>query len=481
MIRRTDFHRSERWFAAATTLLALTMAVGYCQMAFALISGGKGNQPLRDPGWPEGAAAIVNNPARIAYWEGPPFGGGQFHAECRSNAQSLNTVLAEFAKLDVKMKRLVVHDGVGQSFWLNPNRDSAKEAASRMDWAIMVWVPVTWERLRKMPPDLKPADVRDADTGPPAQIDIYTGGNIRWSDVTVPKGLTVIDERLEAHGFTLADGTVLEGKVVDLTTQQPLAARIRLEHVERQSKGGYRYTTVVETVADANGRWFLKKTSAGWYRVVVAADGYVPRIASYARLDDQPGWHSYPCGLTHSAPVSGQVTDETGKPLADVRIRLTGVVVDGYERYSSPDEYVVKSDADGRFCLDQVPVGRATIRLQKDGYCGAGLGTSVTTPNKDVALSMMKAARVRVAVDFAGAVRPKEYIVEIEPKGGSVIGKWDGSANIDANNLVSFENVPPGRYVLTGHPNPSRADQQTKPLAIDLKGGQTAEIKLPAK
>ena len=94
---------------------------------------------------------------------------------------------------------------------------------------------------------------------------------------------------------------------------------------------------------------------------------------------------------------------------------------------------------------------------------------------------MMKAARVRVAVDFAGAVRPKEYIVEIEPKGGSVIGKWDGSANIDANNLVSFENVPPGRYVLTGHPNPSRADQQTKPLAIDLKGGQTAEIKLPAK
>ena len=481
MIRWTDMRKSESWFAAATTLLALTMAAGSCQTAVALITGGVGNTPVPDPGWPKGAAAIVNDPARIAYWIGPPFGGGQFHAECRGDAKSFNAVLAEFSKLDVKTKRLVMHDGIGKSFWLNPNRDSAKEAAARMDWAIMVWVPAAWERLHKLPPDLKPADLGDADAGPPAQIDVYAGGNIRWSDVTVPKGLTVVDERLEAHGFTPADGTVLEGKVVDLTTQQPLAARICLEHVERQSKGGYRYTTVVETVADANGRWFLKKTPAGWYRVVVAADGYVPRVASYARLDDQPGWHSYPCGLTHSAPVSGQVTDETGKPLADVRVRLTGVVVDGYERYSSPDEYVVKSNADGRFCLDQVPVGRATIRLQKDGYCGAGLGTSVTTPNKDVALSMMKAARVRVAVDFAGAVRPKEYIVEIEPEGGSTIGKWGGSANIDANNLVSFENVPPGRYVLTGHPNPSRADQQTKPLAIDLKGGQTAEIKLPAK
>ena len=479
MIRRTSLRRSERWFAAAMTLLALTMAAGSCQTAFALIRGGTGNAPVRDPGWPKGAAAIVNNPGRIAYWEGPPFGGGQFHAECRGDAKSLGAVLAEFSKLDVKTKRLVLHDGIGQSFWLNPNRDPAKEAAARMDWAIMVWVPAAWERLRKMPPDLKPADVGDSNTGQPAQIDVYTGGNVHWSDVTVPKELTIIDERLEAHGFTPADGTVIEGKVVDLTTQQPLAARIRLERVEPQSKGGY--TTVVDAVADAHGRWVLKKTPAGWYRVVVAADGYVPRVATYARFDDQPSWHLYQCSLTHSAPVSGQVTDETGKPLADVKVRLTGVVADGDERYSSPDEYVVKTDADGRFHLDQVPAGRARITLQKDGYCRAGLGLSVTTPTKDVALSMMKAAQVRVTVDFAGTVRPEEYIVQIEPEGGSAIGTWGGSGKIDTNNQISFQNVPPGRYALTGQPNPSKPNQRTKPIAVDLKGGQTAEITLPAK
>jgi hypothetical protein len=481
MMRWAHLRRSERWFAAATTLLALTMAAGSCQTAFAIIMGGEGNRPISDPGWPQGAAAIVNNPARIAYWEGPPFGGGQFHAECRGDARSLNAVLADFAELDVKMKRLVVHDGIAQSFWLNPNRDPAKEAAARMDWAIMVWVPAAWERLRNMPLDLKPADVRDADTGPPAQIDVYTGGNVRWSDVTVPKALTVIDERLEAHGFTLADGTVLEGKVVNLTTQQPLAARMRLERVEPQPKGGYRYTVAAETIADAQGHWVLKKAPAGWYRVVVAAEGYVPRVASYARFDGQPGWSFYECGLTHAASVSGQVTDEAGSPLADVEVRLTNVVAGADQRYQSPDEYLVKTGADGRFQLDQVPAGRASMMLVKSGYCRPGLGPSISVPTKDVALSMMKAARVRVTVDFSGTVRPEGYIVEMEPEGGSAVGKWGGSANIDANNQFVFENVPPGKYVLTGHPNPSSADQRTEPLAVDLKGGQSAEIKVTAK
>lgn len=245
--------------------------------------------------------------------------------------------------------------------------------------------------------------------------------------------------------------------------------------------GDYRYTTVTDVAADAQGRWVLKKTRAGWYRVVVAADGYVSRVARYARFDGQPGWHSYECGLAHSAPVSGQVTDETGKPLADVEVRLRNVVANGDERYSSPDEYVVKTDADGRFGLEGVPLGRVTIVLQRAGYCPVGLGASVTTPTKDVALSMTKAARVRIAVDFTGTMRSEEFIVAIEPESGSAVGKWGGSGKIDTDNQISFDNVPPGRYVLTGHPNPCKGDRGTKPVTIDLKGGQTAEIKLPAK
>lgn len=434
-----------------------------------------------DPGWPQGAAAIFNHSARIAWWEGPPFGGGQWHAECRGDAQTLRAVLADFAKLDVKIKRVIVRDGVGHSFWLNPNREPSKQAAARVDWIFMVWQTANWERLRKLPGDLNPTDPHDVDKGPPAQIDVYTGGGLRWSDVIVPVGLQVIDERLEAHGFTSADGIVLEGQVVDLATQRPVAAQMRLQRVEPQPKGGYRYTVVAETVADVQGRWVLKQAPAGWHRVVVEMDGYVPRVVGYAQFDDQPCWHSYRGGLSHPAPVSGSITDDAGEPLADVEVRLGDVVSGADGRYESPHEYRSQTDANGRFHLEQVPIGSATIWPHKAGYCRPGLGQPITTPAKDVALHMMKSARVRVTIDFAGRDRPAGYIVHMAPEGGEAVGKWSGSGNIDAENHLSFDDVPPGRYVLHGQPNPSAANEHTEPLTIELKGGQTAEIKLSAK
>lgn len=66
--------------------------------AMALIGGSSGNEPLQDPGWPAGAAAVVNHPSRIAWREGPPFGGGQWCVEYRGDAQTLNALLADVAE-----------------------------------------------------------------------------------------------------------------------------------------------------------------------------------------------------------------------------------------------------------------------------------------------------------------------------------------------------------------------------------------------
>ena len=182
--------------AGLVLLLAAMIVAISSQEALALITGGEGNAPLRDPGWPEGAAVIFNTPSRIAYWEGPPFGGGQWHAECRGDAKAFNAVLADFAKLDVKNKRLVLHNGSGKSFWLNMNNEPAKRAAAKTDWTFMVWQPDNWKRLRKLPADLNPTNPNDAENGPPSQIDVYTGGNIKWDDVVVPKGHKIDDQRL---------------------------------------------------------------------------------------------------------------------------------------------------------------------------------------------------------------------------------------------------------------------------------------------
>jgi hypothetical protein len=450
--------------------------------AFALITGGEGNQPIPDPGWPTGAAALFNHPGRVAWWEGPPFGGGQWHAECRGDARALSAVLADFSRMDVQRKRVVVHDGTGHSFWLAPNREKEKLEAARIDWVFMVWQPANWEHLRKLPADFNPTD--PADASPPAQLDVFTA-RINWADVAVPAGVEVVDQRLAAHGFTAADGVVLEGTVTDLATRQPIAAAITLQRVEPQQEGGYLYPVVIAVKAGAQGHWVLTKAPAGWFRVVVAADGFVPRVAGYARFDDQPRWHSYDCGLARPATVSGRVTDDADRPLEGVEVRLDNVQPEsapgGRGRYESPLEYTFTTDAEGRFRAEQVPRGTATIWVHKPGYCRPGLGLPIATPSDGVALQMIKSASLRVTVDFAGKERPAGYVVSIAPEGGEVVGSYGGSGNIDAGNQMTFAIVPPGRYVVRGRPNPGSDAEETGPVPVDLKGGQAAEITLKAK
>jgi hypothetical protein len=481
LLRTQSVLHSQRRQPAATVALVVAIALVSSPRAFALITGGEGNKPINDPGWPKGAAAIFNHPARVAWWEGPPFGGGQWHAECRGGAKTLNAILIGFSKLEVGNRRVYVHDGEGQSFWLNLNREPEKREAAKIDWMFMVWQPANWQRLSKLPASLNPTSPGDAESGPPTELHVYTGGQVRWSEVTLPTGIEVVDQRLEAHGFKAADGTVFEGRMIDLATGKPLPGRMRLQRVEPQAKGGYQYPVIADAAADSHGRWELKHVPAGWVRFVIEADGFVPRVAGYAQIDDQPHWSSYEVGLATPAAVSGCVTDESSQPLADVNVRFSDVAVGKGERYESSQEYQCKTGSDGRFHIDRLPRGTATIWLSKFGYCRPGLGQPINTPEENVALVMTRSARLRVKVDFGASKRPEGYLVQIEPECGSVVGSWGGSGNIDAHDEVSFSDIPPGRYKLSGQPNPSRADQQTTPITVDLKGGRLTEVTIEAK
>ncbi|MDF1841392.1 MAG: hypothetical protein P1U77_08155, partial [Rubripirellula sp.] len=104
----------------------------------------------------------------------------------------------KFAKLNVKTKRLMIHDEIGNRFWLNPNRKPDKQSAAKMDWSLVVWVPASWKSLHE--PDRRtPENLIDPDDakleGPPAVIEVYTGGSIRWPNVSIPNRITGIDKR----------------------------------------------------------------------------------------------------------------------------------------------------------------------------------------------------------------------------------------------------------------------------------------------
>lgn len=464
-------------FTAALTLLA-------AQEARALIVGGEGNDPINDPGWPNGAAGVFNVKARVAWWEGPPFGGGEWHGEYRGDAAALNDGLKAFARIDAPKKRLIVLDGVGRSFWLNPNRDEAKRAASEIDWTFVVWQTDRWKHLRRMPADLRPrGEAAQAGEGdvPVPEIVVYAGGRVRWEEVKVPEGVEVVDRRLEAHGFRPGDGTVFQGTVTDLAGGTPLPARVTLQKIEPRQNGGYDYPDAATTTADANGRWVLKSVPEGWYRIVAEADGYVPRVVANERSDAQPRWAEYDSRLAKPAPVAGRVTDADGKPLPEVNVRLDNVVAGEDELYESPSGYETTTDAEGRFRLEQVPQGKASVWVRKPDYVRPGLGPSIETPAADIALQMVKAAKLVVTVAFVDANRPAGYAVNLTPEGGNVIGSYGGGGDIDATGSITFENVPPGKYVVTGRPNPGADREQTDPVKVELRGGETKQVTLTPK
>jgi hypothetical protein len=175
------------------------------------------------------------------------------------------------------------------------------------------------------------------------------------------------------------------------------------------------------------------------------------------------------------------VTDEDGEPLKDVTVQIHNVASAAGGRYESPGDYSMKTDADGRFRSDQIPVGQATIWIHKPGYCRPGLGMPITPPIRGIELTMKKAARMVVTVDFSDRLSPQGYIVEVAPEGGEAVGKWGGSGQINDKNQIMFENIPPGRYTIKGHPNPSSKDQHTLPMTVDLKGGETTESTIVAR
>ena len=456
-------------------LLALVLGLGVPAETYALITGGEGNEPLHDPGWQPGAVAVFNAKARIAYWEGPPFGGGQYVGEFKGDAAAFNAVLVDFAKIEAPQRKLFVHDGVGHSFWLNINNEEGKRKQAEMDWSFTAWVPENWKRFRRG------AAARPDEEGPYPEIHLYPAGRVRWEKVKVPEGIEVIDERLSAHGFAATDGTVLEGQIHDIETKAGMVAHIELKLIKTPKTGGYEYETVLQTDSDATGNWVLKSVPVGWYQVVASAKGYVTRTVAHERVQDGPRWIGVKTVLAKPGPVSGIVVDAEGKPLADVRVRFDDPIAEPGEDYAATLGKEVKTDADGKFFSDQIPRGQTTIWIHKEGYCRPGLGLPVKTPISDVKLSMGKSSQIEVVVEFKKTERPQGYIVEIEPEGGSVVGSWGGSGNIDAANTITFKNVPPGRYILKGRPNPGSTNQETDPVTIELVGGETEPVVLEAK
>src|SRR6478609_8914904 len=81
-----------------------------CRPIEALIMVGDGNAPVRDAGWPEGSLAVANLKPRVSWWEGPPFGGGEYHFDYRGGNDEFTEALTNFARILAPRLELFIHD-----------------------------------------------------------------------------------------------------------------------------------------------------------------------------------------------------------------------------------------------------------------------------------------------------------------------------------------------------------------------------------
>lgn len=209
--------------------LFVTLAAGEIPM----ITGVKGNKPTKDRNWPQGTLALANMKIRLGWWEGPPFGGGQTHFLYRGKTEDFAKALGHFGRIVAPRKELIIRDGKKYSFWL---KEKDKPEAHRIDWRFIVWTPDNWYRLYNNPTSTFMADTVPHFRKPvdPPRLEVYLNGSIDWSKISVPKGLTVIDQRLASNGFDTSDGAVLRATVFDMQSSKPIEnAKLVLEPREQ--------------------------------------------------------------------------------------------------------------------------------------------------------------------------------------------------------------------------------------------------------
>jgi hypothetical protein len=438
--------------------------------AFALITGGEG-EPIKVRGFPGGSLPLANLKTRIAWWEGPPFGGGQYRFEYSGRTADLQRAIDLFAKVDTKRKQVVVRAGEHTSFWLDL-RDKKKKHP--IDWQFVVWVPKNWQHLNNARAGLLPPG--EEGDSPLTALNIFVTDRIEWKNLKIPKSLKVVDERLEANGLAADQGGALRGSVVDSSGNPIAGATVTLGEKASQSKG----------TSQDEGQFLITKIPEGTHQIVVSAKGFASKDARYQSFTAFT-FRQLAVTLARAANVTVRVVDQQDNPLLGVNIGVANCKDRMGNHYRVAGRHEYKSNDKGEFALSDVPEGRIKFKSRSREYYYNSVLNEHDTNESPIILRLQPTGAVQVSV-FAVGGDPvtSKYIVEIVEAGldltkGGAIGSWGGSANIGVDGTFTFENIPPGRYVVTGMPNPGRIDDRTDPVTVEIEGKVRHSLKLIAK
>jgi uncharacterized GH25 family protein len=458
-------------------VLLMVVVIGLLSCAAqALIMVGRGNAPVHDNNWPAGSLELANLKTRVGWWEGPPFGGGEWTFQYRGGAVAFQEALDLFGKIRAPELKLIVHEGRGQSPFLKDPKDPNADAG--YDWSFTVWNPENWNNLYNNPQSTFSADDPSGGfrrTVAPPQMDVYVaddGLGIDWKQVKVPSSVMVKDERATSAGYAAADGSVVRGDVFDMSTSKPIAgAHIAVE----KNDGKGKWDQAAQGDANADGHFEIKKAPSGNYRIIASGNGYVSRLVGYASLGDHT-LREYTIQLIAPVTVSGQVLDTAGKPIAGANVRADNLIAVDGRGYVLPEMAQATTDAQGRFELANLPRGHLQLFAYDKTHHMLDVLKPYSAPARDLELRMTATGTIKGKVLHNGKAA-KDAQVSVNPE-GEQIGKWAGSMNANPDGTFQFDGVPPGTYFISADPGKAITGTDPNAKKIQVKAGETAEVEL---
>jgi hypothetical protein len=462
---------------------SIVVAIFAAPASLALIMVG-GKEPVTDHNWPAGSLDVANHKARLSWYEGPPFGGGEWTFLYRGDTATLNEVLARFGQIKAPELLVVVHDGTLETTFV-PNEKNA-------DWAFNVWVPENFYHLFGNPSSSFSADQPQYRTDLPApRLDVYVSeGRIDWDRVQVPQGVRVNDERATAHGYKAEDGSVVSGVVYDMFTSKPVAGvEVTVERyvtppppaegVADLPKDPQKpsWQKVASAVGDADGRFEVKNIPAGGYQVIVRCAGYAPRALGWTSFQ-QHTFKSQTVRMSPAVEASGKVVEAgTNKPIEGVKVRVDRTLsVDG-RGYPQPEGRETTTDAEGKFTLPGLPRGEAQITAWVNGHYQVDMLKNHAVPTGSLVLKMTGTGTIHVKVSGRDGKPLSNGNVSIWAEGGAKTGTWGAGANLKEDGTFTFDNVPVGKYLASADPG-AQYRKEPKGTPFEVKAGQTVEVEL---
>ncbi len=461
-------------------LLVFSIVSLFSKIGMSVICGERGNRPIEDRGWPIGSVQVANLPGRLGYWEGPPFGGGEYcFLYCCRNTNEFNQALKTFSVIRADGLELIVHNGPEYSFWLRENDEELSKEENRVDWTFTVWVPDNWNRLFNSPHSYMLSSDQPNFKKPVAapRTDLYIGGggSIVWEDVNVPKNVAVIDKRHGSISPKFAGMGLIRGKVFDMATGRPLAgAEITLAN--HQSEEGWKELMHGET--DNQGFCQIANIPLGYYEIRVKAEGYVPRKQG-GYNNQRPEYHQFKIGLAHPSYIKGIVTGVDGKPIEGAKVSAINIIGgDGYG-YSCVDDRAAVTDKQGRFGISSLPEGLTNIRCYAESLHLKNLiSKQYPIPSDEIKLTMTGTGIVQgKVIDKDGEKLSSRVHVHIRSL-GEQIGKWGGSHKCKEDGSFEFIGVPPGEYLIGTDIKLVTEGDKTNARLILVEAGKTYEVEV---